>query len=72
MPQPVDERLRWRLRDDVRANPPEMLLPYYDRWRALSWLDDPEPVSPEPAAVGVREVWLDLAAERREHLLRGG
>ena len=33
-PQPVDERLRWRLRDDVRANLPEVLLPYYDRWRA--------------------------------------
>ena len=33
-PQPVDERLRWRLRDDVRANLPEALLPYYDRWRA--------------------------------------
>ena len=33
-PQPVDERLRWRLRDDVRANLPAPLLPYYDRWRA--------------------------------------
>ena len=34
-PEPVDERLRWRLRDDVRANLPEILLPYYDRWRVL-------------------------------------
>ncbi len=34
-PQPVDERLRWRLRDDVRANLPEALLPSYDCWRAL-------------------------------------
>ena len=24
----------WRLRDDVRANLPAPLLPYYDRWRA--------------------------------------
>ena len=29
----VDERLRWRLRDAVRANLPADLLPYYDRWR---------------------------------------
>ena len=33
-PQPVDERLRWRLRDAVRANLPAALLPCYDRWRA--------------------------------------
>ena len=32
-PQPVDERMRWRLRDDVRVNLPAALLPYYDRWR---------------------------------------
>ena len=34
-PQPVDGRLRWRLRDDVRSNLPAALLPYFDRWRVL-------------------------------------
>ena len=42
-PRPVDERLRWRLRDEVRANLPAAVLPYYDRWRALQL--DPDDTS---------------------------
>lgn len=34
-PTKTDPRLKWRLADSVRANLPEALLPYYDRWRAL-------------------------------------
>lgn len=42
-PQAVDERLRWRLREDVRANLPEDMHPYYDRWHALQL--DPDDAS---------------------------
>ena len=45
-PQAVDERMRWRLRDDVRANLPAALQPYYDRWRSLQ-LDADDTTAPK-------------------------
>lgn len=34
-PEPLDERFRWRLADNVRAALPEKIQRYYDRWKRL-------------------------------------